>query len=194
MKRLLTLFLAICLTSATLLAQESECEQTNASQNFSIRTNLIYWTVGMMNIGVEYKKPESNFGFIANGGYSPFGDTEWYHNFGGWFVAPEVRYYREDNEQWFVGAQLLAAGYNYKLSEIGYQGSVLGGGVMGGYRLTLSDTFDLDFTLGVGYGFFKYDTYYHDKATKTNPYIEKGVTKNSLIPIQAGINLIRKIK
>lgn len=164
------------------------------TNNFALRTNLLYWAGGMMNIGVEYKKGESNFGFLVNGGYSPFGSTSWNHNFGGWFLAPEVRYYIPRNDQWFVGAQLLAGGFNIKLSETGRQGSVIGGGVMGGYKLTLSDSFDMDFTLGLGYGHFEYDTYYHDDATSTNPYIVKGVSKNSIMPIQAGVNLIWKIK
>lgn len=171
--------------------QSKKCFEWNY---FTPRVNLLYWVGGMMNLGVEYKSPESDFGFLVNGGYSPFGNTEWNHNLGGWFVAPEVRYYLPSNEQWFVGAQFLAAGYNYKLSETGYQGSVIGGGIMGGYCITLSETFDMDFTLGLGYGHLEYDTYYHDEPTNTNPYITKGETKNSLIPIQAGVNLIWKIK
>ncbi len=119
---------------------------------FTPRTNLLYWAAGMMNLGVEYRQPESSFGFLLNLGYSFFGDTNWNHNFGGCFVAPEVRYYLPCNEQWFVGAQFLAAGFNYKLSETGKQGVAIGGGGMGGYKLTLPERFDLDFTLGIGYG------------------------------------------
>ncbi len=163
-------------------------------KNFTLRTNLLYWLGGMMNIGTEYKHADSNFGYVLNGGFSPFGSTEWNHNFGGWFVAPEVRYYFPSNDQWFVGAQFLAGGYNIKLSDTGRQGSVVGGGVMGGYKLALSDSFDMDFTLGLGYGHLKYDTYYHDEATGTNPYKARGVVKNTLLPIQAGVNLIWKIK
>ncbi|MFI3267175.1 MAG: DUF3575 domain-containing protein [Rikenellaceae bacterium] len=162
--------------------------------NFTLSTNLLYWLGGLMNVGAEYKKIDSNFGVVVNGGYSPFGDTDWNHNLGGWFIAPELRFYMPNNEKWFIGAQFLASGYNYKLSDTGYQGTVIGGGLTGGYKLRLSDTFDMGFTLGLGYGHFEYDTYYHDNATNTNPYISKGVTKNSLMPIQAGINLIWKIK
>ncbi len=162
-------------------------------EGFSLRTNLLYWLVGNFNMGVEYRKPGSDFCFIVNGGYSPFGDTEWTHNLGGWEVVPEVRYYFPSNEQWFVGVQFLAAGYNFKPLETGSQGSCLGGGVMGGYKLTLSDRFDMDFTLGVGYGSLEYDVYYHDEATETNPCTEWNATKNSIIPIQVGVNLIWKI-
>ncbi len=182
--------------SEEIISQSLNKETKNSFkwQHFNLRTNLLYWAVGMMNIGTEYKNPDSNFGFVLNGGYSFFGDTDWNRNLGGWFVAPEVRYYLPHNQQWFVGAQLLAAGYNVKLSDTVHQGTVVGGGVVGGYKLTLTNSFDMDFTLGVGYGHFKYDTYYHDDATSTNPYIEKGITKNSIMPIQAGVNLIWKIK
>ncbi len=194
MKKLLILFLALSFTCANISAQEVEYEPMNASQHLSLRANLLYWAGGMMNLGVEYKRVESNFSVLINGGYSPFGNTEWNHNLGGWFVAPEVRYYIPSNDQWFVGAQFLASGYNYKLSYTGRQGTVIGGGVMGGYKLALNDNFDMDFTLGLGYGHFEYDTYYHDEATHTNPYIKQAVTINSMMPIQAGVNLIWKIK
>lgn len=110
-------------------------EQEAKRSCFSLRTNLLYWLCGMMNIGAEYKLPDSNFGVVLNGGYSPFGNSNWNHSLGGWFVAPEVRYYLPVNEQWFVGAQFLASGYNVKLSDTGYQGTVIGGGVMGGYNV-----------------------------------------------------------
>ncbi len=175
------------------VAEADGTTKSSVLDDLSLRTNLLYWLGGVMNIGVELKILNDNFGLVLNGGYSPFGNTEWNHNLGGWFVAPELRYYIPSNDQWFVGAQFLASGYNCKLSDTGRQGSVIGGGVMCGYKLTLSDSFDMDFTLGVGYGHFNYDTYYHDESTKTNPYIQKSVSKSSIMPVQAGVNLIWKI-
>ncbi|MFR9619906.1 MAG: DUF3575 domain-containing protein [Rikenellaceae bacterium] len=178
-------------TSASAVADSKRCR---FEWNYlTPRTNLFYWVGGLMNLGVEYKRPESDFGFLINGGYSPFGSTYWNHNFGGWFVAPEVRYYLPSSEQWFVGVQLLAGGYNLKLADTGSQGSMIGGGVMGGYKLTLSNSFDMDFTLGLGYDHLWYDNYYHDEPSETNPYVEKSITRNRFLPIQAGVNLIWKI-
>ncbi len=135
---------------------------------FSLRTNLLYWLSGNINIGAEYKK--NSFGYLVNGGYSPFAKTEWNTNLGSWFIAPELRYYLGEKEAWFVGAQFLAGGYNYKLSETGYKGTMIGGGVTGGYKLTLSDRLDMDFSLGLGYGTLGYDSYYkHDNGTWTHP-------------------------
>lgn len=157
--------------------------------SFSLRTNLLYWLMGNINIGVEYKK--NDFGYLINGGYSPFGGADWEHSLGGWFISPEVRYYIPKNPQWFVGAQLLYGSYNLKLSDTGYQGSVVGGGVSGGYKLTLTERFDMDFNLGLGYGSYKYDTYFH--AEGVNVYKAENVQKGNLLP-QAGVNLIWKIK
>ncbi len=161
---------------------------------FTIRTDLLYWLGGLMNLGVEYKSEQSSIGLVLNGGYSPFGHTTWNHNLGGWYLAPEIRYYLPAHKGWFVGAQGLAAGFNYKLTETGYQGSALGGGVSGGYKMRLSQRFDADFTLGVGYGHLSYDTYYHVSESEINYYIDKGMTAGIVFPVQLGINLIWRIK
>lgn len=146
----------------------------------------------MMNVGAELRLTNSPLGVVLNGGYSPFGGKNGAHALGGWYVSPELRYYIPSHEEWFVGVQALAQGYNYKLGDTGYQGSLYGGGVMGGYKLPLTDRFDMDFTLGVGYGKFEYDRYYHSNGV--NVIIESGKTKSGVTPIQAGVNLIWKIK
>ncbi len=162
--------------------------------NITPRTNLLYWLAGWMNIGAEWRPNDSPLGVVINAGYSFFGDTTWNHNLGGWFVAPELRYYLPRNDQWFVGLEFLVGGFNYKLTDTGYQGTFIAGGVMGGYKFTLSKNFDMDFTVGLGYGNRSYDSYYHDDPTETNPYIDKNISKNAIMPIQAGVNLIWKIK
>ncbi len=158
----------------------------------TLRANLLYWASGLMNVGLEYKNVDSRFGFLVNGGYSFLGNTNWNKNLGGWFVSPEVRYYLGSSEKLFVGAQFLMGGYNFKQSETGYQGSVISGGIMCGYKLTLSKTFDMDFTLGAGYGTLNYDTYYHTDDN-VNVYIDKAVKNSSIMPIQLGVTLIWKI-
>lgn len=159
-----------------------------------VRTNLLYFMGGLFNVGVEYKRPESDFGFLLNGGYSPFSNDSWDKNLGGWFVSPEVRYYIPKNDSWFVGAQLLYGGYNIKLAEgkPGRQGNVLCLGAMGGYKLAISQRLAMDFTLGLGYAKLDYDSY--NVVQGRNISLDKNITKNSFLPIQGGINLIYKIK
>ena len=92
---------------------------------------------------------------------------------------------------WFVGPQLLAGGFNLKPGDKGRQGDVLAGGVMGGYRMKLAHCWDIDFTLGIGYGHLEYDTYRRDGDL--NAYINSNAKKNTVIPLQAGVSFIWKI-
>ncbi len=167
-------------------------EEEKIKDVWSIRTNLIYWLTGMANVGFEWNPAETKLGLVVNGGYAPLGHDDWKHSMGGWFIAPEIRYYLGETNQWFVGAQFLAGGYNYKLTDVGYQGSVIGGGVLGGYKMELNKNFSMDFTLGLGYGSFVYDSYCHDAGV--NVYRKQDENKNTVMPIQAGVNLIWKIQ
>ncbi|MFR9641252.1 MAG: DUF3575 domain-containing protein [Rikenellaceae bacterium] len=159
--------------------------------NLSLRTNLLYLVGGMFNLGAEYKSESSSFGYLLNLGYSPFGGDCWEHSFGGWFVSPELRYYIPAAERWFVGVQMLYGGYNFKLADTGYQGNVLGGGLTGGYKITINERFDMDFNVGLGYGSYIYDTYYHSDGINIRQ--ERDLKNGTLLP-QAGVNLIWKIR
>ncbi len=165
---------------------------SSPSGSISLRTNLLYWLTGMINLGAEWRPGDSPLGVVLSGGYSPIGGADWAHAIGGWYVSPELRYYIPSHEEWFVGCQLLAQGFNYKLGETGYQGTMYGGGVAGGYKLRLTDLFDMDFTLGVGYAKLDYDRYYHSNGV--NVLDAGGLSKGTFIPIHAGVNLIWKIK
>lgn len=172
--------------------QNLASEPNKCNIEIDLRTNLLYWLGGMMNLGVEWRPNKTNLGVLVNGGYSPIGGANWAHAMGGWFLSPELRYYLPCNEHWFVGAQFMVGALNVKLSDIGRQGDMLGGGVLGGYKMTLSENFDMDFTLGVGYGSFKYETYHHSNGVNVLdcPYVHRC----SVMPVQAGVNLIWKIK
>lgn len=158
---------------------------------WALRTNLLYWFAGLMNLGIEWN-PSNHWGIIVNGGYSPFENEDWEHQLGGWFVSPEVRYYfSEKANTWFLGAQFLAGGVNLDIADwYGCEGSVLCGGLTGGYRFKLSDTFDMDFSLGLGYSKFKYDITKYENGVRT--LITEDHEKSAFLPIQAGVNLIWK--
>ncbi len=172
-------------------ATQAEAKPKTQS-SISLRTNLLYWLTGMVNIGAEWRPGDSPLGVVLSGGYSPFGGANWAHAIGGWYVAPELRYYIPRNDSWFVGAQFVAQGFNYKMGDNGYQGTMIGGGVMGGYKLRLTDLFDMDFTLGAGYAKIDYDKYYHSNGV--NVLKAADLSKSTFIPIHAGVNLIWKIK
>ena len=56
-----------------------------------------------------------------------------------------------EKKAWYLGAMFKAGQFNYKLSETGKQGDLMGGGITAGYQLRLSKALDLDFNLGLGY-------------------------------------------
>lgn len=159
--------------------------------DFSIRTNLLYLVATSFNLGFEYIPRNSNIGLLLNAGYAPFGADAKEHNLGAAFISPEVRYYIDEDRKWFAGVEFLGGLYNYKLRNTGYQGSVYAGGFTGGYRITLGKAFDMDFSLGLGFGQLKYCSYYHNGVG--NVLLKKDVIKNTVMPIQAGVSLIWKI-
>ncbi len=178
-------------------ATESTTVAPEESANpFTIRTNLAYWLGGLMNVGAEYKFEDSPVGIVLNAGYSPFSSESWKYNLGGWFVSPEVRYYLGSKEQWFIGAEFLYGGYDVKIpivTTVGRAGNVIMGGLVGGYKITLSDTFDMDFTLGIGYASLDYKTYKVTGEGDRN-VLMTDANYSGILPMQGGINLIWKLK
>lgn len=160
---------------------------------FSLRTNLLYWAVAMPNVGVEYRTESGEIGYLVDGGYALLTDQYWEHNFGGWFISPEVRFYLGDYKRGFLGAKAIYSGYNVKLTETGYQGKMAAGGLSGGYRMVLSRYFDIDFSAAVGYGWYKYDSYiHHDNGSNT--FIDKDKERWMIAPIELGVTLIWRTK
>lgn len=158
---------------------------------FAIRTNILYWFGGVINFGGEFRAAKSNWGVLLNGGYSPLGGADWDRSFGVWFVAPELRYYFPRNPKWFMGVKLICGEYNCKLTDIGYQGAIYGGGVTTGYRMSINHRIDIEFSLGVGYAYLDYDTYYNNGSI--NIVEQWGISKGAAVPIDAGVNLIWKL-
>lgn len=159
---------------------------------FSLRTNILYWIGGVPNIGIELMVSES-VGILVNGGWSPWSSNNNKFNWVLWFVSPELRVYMGQKKSWFVGAQFLLSDYNLKPKDIGSQGYAMAGGITGGYKIRLSESIDMDLSLGLGYGQLKYDSYLRGD-NGVNVFTEKGVTKTGFMPTQLGVSLIWKIK
>lgn len=163
----------------------------------SIRTNALYWLGGLANVGLEWNPKNTKLGVVINGGYSPFSSESWDFNNGGWFVSPEIRYYLGAKERWFLGIEYLTGGVDIKtfdtFSTRGREGNVNCIGLMGGYKLEFTDTFGMDFTLGLGYSSFKYDIYTFDDDLKIRETVYTGCHLKKFTPIQAGVNLIWKL-
>ena len=107
-----------------------------------------------------------------------------------WEVAPEVRYYMGEKKAWYLGALFKAGQFNYKISETGKQGDLMGGGITTGYQLRLNKALTLDFNLGLGYlnaDFEKYEVIDGVRVRCGNE------TKNWCGPINAGVTLVWKL-
>ena len=107
-----------------------------------------------------------------------------------WEVAPEVRYYMGEKKAWYLGAMFKAGQFNYKLSETGKQGDLMGGGITAGYRLRLNKALDLDFNLGLGYLNADYEKYEVIDGVRVRRGNE---TKDWWGPINAGVTLVWKL-
>ena len=165
--------------------------QTTNNEPFSLRTNLLHWLTGVPNAGVEYQLNE-NIGLLLNGGWSRWTGETAAKQHRVWYISPEVRYYLGDAKRWYLGVEGHAGTFNLKLSDTGRQADFLGGGLTGGYKLTLNHAFDLDFNLGFGYAQLKD----YEKYTQTNGvYVrtQPTETKNYWGLTQTSLSLVWKI-
>ena len=189
---------------ARLAAEKAEAEKT-AQQNtladtlsetkittdyhLSLRANLLRWATLTPDLGVEWRICPS-WGIAVNGSWTSWTWSDKDRRYALWEVAPEVRYYMGEKKAWYLGALFKAGQFNYKLSETGKQGDLMGGGITAGYQLRLNKALALDFNLGLGYlnaDFEKYEVIDGVRVRCGNE------TKNWCGPINAGVTLVWKL-
>ena len=189
---------------ARLAAEKAEAEKT-AQQNtladtlsetkittdyhLSLRANLLRWATLTPDLGLEWRICPS-WGIAVNGSWTSWSWSDKDRRYALWEVAPEVRYYMGEKKAWHLGAMFKAGQFNYKLSETGKQGDLMGGGITAGYQLRLNKALDLDFNLGLGYlnaDFEKYEVIDGVRVRRGNE------TKDWCGPINAGVTLVWKL-
>ena len=189
---------------ARLAAEKAEAEKT-AQQNtladtlsetkittdyhLSLRANLLRWATLTPDLGVEWRICPS-WGIAVNGSWTSWTWSDKDRRYALWEVAPEVRYYMGEKKAWYLGAMFKAGQFNYKLSETGKQGDLMGGGITAGYQLRLNKALALDFNLGLGYlnaDFEKYEVIDGVRVRRGNE------TKDWWGPINAGVTLVWKL-
>jgi len=179
---------------------------------FAFRTNLLYWASIVPNVtpnlGIEFglsKKMTLNL----SGGFNPWDDNKPTTNkkFKHWIVEPELRY-------WFcerfngsaLGLHAIMSGVPFtdiKGYNIGgydipllfekayrYEGTAIGGGISYIYHWMVGKHFGLEFNVGAGFAYLKYDKF---PCPKCSPAIGK-FSKTYIGPTKLGINLIFVIK
>ena len=166
----------------------SETKITN-DYHFSLRANLLRWATLTPDLGVEWHICPS-WGIAVNGSWTSWSWSDKDRRYALWEVAPEVRYYMGEKKAWYLGAMFKAGQFNYKISETGKQGDLMGGGITTGYQLRLNKALTLDFNLGMGYlnaDFEKYEVIDGVRVRCGNE------TKNWCGPINAGVTLVWKL-
>ena len=167
----------------------SETKITNDC-HLSLRANLLRWATLTPDLGLEWRICPS-WGIAVNGSWTSWSWSDKDRRYALWEVAPEVRYYMGEKKTWYLGAMFKAGQFNYKLSETGKQGDLMGGGITAGYRLRLNKALDLDFNLSLGYLNADYEKYEVIDGVRVRRGNE---TKDWWGPINAGVTLVWKIK
>ena len=172
----------------TLADTPSETKITT-DYHLSLRANLLRWATLTPDLGLEWRICPS-WGIAVNGSWTSWSWSDKDRRYALWEVAPEVRYYMGEKKAWYLGAMFKAGQFNYKLSETGKQGDLMGGGITAGYHLRLNKALDLDFNLGLGYlnaDFEKYEVIDDVRVRRGNE------TKDWCGPINAGVTLVWKL-
>lgn len=172
----------------TLADTPSETKITN-DHHLSLRANLLRWATLIPDLGLEWRICPS-WGIAVNGSWTSWSWSDKDRRYALWEVAPEVRYYMGEKKAWYLGAMFKAGQFNYKLSETGKQGDLMGGGITAGYQLRLNKALDLDFNLGLGYLNVDFEKYEVIDGVRVRCGNE---TKNWCGPINAGVTLVWKL-
>ena len=172
----------------TLADTPSETKITN-DYHLSLRANLLRWATLTPDLGVEWRICPS-WGIAVNGSWTSWSWNDKDRRYALWEVVPEVRYYMGEKKAWYVGAMFKAGQFNYKLSETGKQGDLMGGGITAGYQLRLNKALDLDFNLGLGYLNADYEKYEVIDGVRVRRGNE---TKDWWGPINASVTLVWKL-
>ena len=172
----------------TLADTPSETKITN-DYHLSLRANLLRWATLTPDLGLEWRICPS-WGIAVNGSWTSWSWNDKDRRYALWEVVPEVRYYMGEKKAWYVGAMFKAGQFNYKLSETGKQGDLMGGGITAGYQLRLNKALDLDFNLGLGYLNADYEKYEVIDGVRVRRGNE---TKDWWGPINAGVTLVWKL-
>ena len=169
--------------------QESVQSLSPTISQLSLRANLLRWATLTPDLGLEWRFCPS-WGIAVNGSWTSWSWNDKDRRYALWEVVPEVRYYMGEKKAWYLGAMFKTGQFNYKFSEAGKQGDLMGGGITAGYQLRLNKALDLDFNLGLGYlnaDFEKYEVIDDVRVRRGNE------TKDWFGPINAGVTLVWKL-
>ena len=168
---------------------------TQAQRTASVKNNLLYDATLTPNLGVEAavgKRSSVQLFYGLNPWNGYHGQKRLKH----WVLMPEYRYWLsgEQFRGWFTGVHALGGEYNVggvklpfgllkTLRDNHYEGWLIGGGLTLGHAWQLSNHWNLEAALGVGFIHFKYDKYVNEPCgplLDSGPYNYVGPTKLAL--------------
>ena len=173
----------------------------SAAQDYGVKTNIIYDLTSTVNLGFEYRLGDRwTYDMSANyNGWTIKEGTRWKH----WMLQPEVRFWNCDAfSGHFVAVHGIGGQYNVggirnnisylgtdfsQLSDYRFQGFCIGGGVAYGYALALGKHWNLEFEIGVGYAYTKYDSY---ECMGCGKKVGTGLEHHYVGPTKGAINLV----
>lgn len=153
--------------------------------HLDLRANLLRWATLTPDLGVEWRLSD-RWSLGINGTWTSWTWRDKERRYALWEAAPEVRYYMGTQRRGYLGAMFKTGQFNYKLSETGRQGDLLGGGLTGGYILPIGKRLSLDFSLGLGYLNADYEKYTVIDGVRVRHGSE---TRDWWGPVHAGITL-----
>ena len=161
--------------------EESEC----CAMGLDLRANLLRWATLTPDLGLEWHISD-RWSLGVGGSWTSWSWNNKQRRYALWEVAPEVRYYMGKARRGYLGLMFKTGAFNYKFSETGRQGDLLGGGLTGGYILPLGKRLSLDFSLGLGYLNADYEKYTVIDGVRVRHGSE---TRDWWGPVHAGITL-----
>lgn len=172
-----------------------------SAQKWAIKSNLLYDATATINVGVEAAIAKK-WTIDVSGNYNAWtwsDERMWKH----YMAQPEFRYWFCDRFLGhFIGVHALGGKYNIgnidtdfkflgkdfsPLSKYRYQGWFAGAGVAYGYAVSLGKSWNMEFEVGVGYIYSRYDKF---ECEKCGRHLEENVPVHYVGPTKAAINLV----
>ena len=115
-------------TAPPVLEEARDEVPEGCAMGLDLRANLLRWVTLTPDLGLEWRINPS-WGIAVNGSWTSWSWNDKDRRYALWEVTPEVRYYMGEKKAWYLGAMFKAGQFNYKLSETGKQGDLMGGGI-----------------------------------------------------------------
>ena len=172
-------------------------------QKFAVKSNLLYDATATINLGVEVGLAKK-WSLDLSGNYNgwKFGDEARMKH---WLVQPELRYWACDVfNGWFFGLHFHGGQMNIggiklpfilqkgreRMKDYRYEGHFWGGGLSAGYQWVLSNRFNIEASLGIGFVHTRYDKY---QCTTCGKKLGKG-DADYVGPTRAAISIVYMFK